>query len=188
MMGVSGQTSERTLAEMQRRPLLRNGVPSPERVPSLDRVLEEFNGDFIYYIDVKRNGNGNFVRLAREIDSLLREYDLHDDVIVASHHVLTVLYMEFTHPEIITCLEETHPSFPSYYFWIPTKFRPDMIASPYPYLTEEVNQWLRRTGMFPRFITFHAREEEIDEALARGIENLIVDYGGHLDPLLSREH
>ncbi len=186
MTGFEHNSSTLTVAQLDTHPLLFNGQPSDQTIPALDSVVDQFRGKLIFYFDMKRYGHDSKIQLAHDIAAFIDRHDLYGSAIVASAFVPFITWLEYNYPKVVTAMEGIDPNDPWLYFWLPTKFRPDLISSRYATLSPHMLAWLRESGMNRRYITYHIEGNELDSALHNGLEMFIIDYSPALDSLLGQ--
>ncbi len=184
MTGFEANSSTLTVAQLDAHPLLFDGQPSDQVIPRLEDVVDRFGGKFIFYFDMKRYGHDSKIKLAHDIATFIDRHNLYGSVIVASAYVPFIAWLEYNYPKVVTSMEGIDPDDPWLYFWLPTKFRTDLVSSRYATLSPHMLAWLNESGMNERYITYHIEGDSLDAALNHGIEMFIIDYTPGLDSLL----
>ncbi|MBU8934002.1 MAG: hypothetical protein KOO62_08330 [candidate division Zixibacteria bacterium] len=179
------RTCSLTSDELQSQSLSFEGIATDQSPPMLASIMEKYGDRSLFYLDMKRYGHDNILKLAHDIAAFIEKRDLYDRAIVASAHVWFIASLEYSHPRVLTVLEGFSTDNPWLLSLIPRKFKPDFIASRQAMVSDNFACWLRETGMQERYIVYHADESTFGSTLEQGIEIFIVDYGSHLVPYLS---
>ncbi len=187
MFNYAGIASEMTLAQLRTLPLLHADTATDQTVPALTDVIERYSNKFVFYFDMKRHGHDGKIPLAADIARFIDSAGITNRTMVASAHVWFICWLEYNYPQIVTVLEGIDPGAPWLYTVLPTRFRPDLIASRYNTVSEGLANWLVETGLNERYVTYHIEPEELPAALNRGLTMFIIDYEQPLNRWLHNE-
>lgn len=172
MLGKGQNINEISTPELEDFPLVQNGEPGNFFIPTLEKVLDQFGADFIFYFDMKLSG----FKEADQIVEIIRNYEIEDRVIVASADALFVFYIELKYPEIITALEGFNAGKEWLYPLIPKNLRPDFLSGFFSRIDENHVEWLRKNELMSRRIVYGIDSSNFISAKSMGIKNMIMDY------------
>lgn len=172
MIGSKRSINEISTSELDDFPLLQNGKPGNFYIPTLEKVLDQYGADFIYYFDMKLSG----FKEADQIVEIIRNYQIEDRVIIASADALFVFYIELKYPEIITALEGFNAGKEWLYPLIPKNLRPDFLSGFFSRIDENHVEWLRKNGLASRRIVYGIDSSNFISAKSMGIKHMIMDY------------
>ena len=172
MLGLDGELSELTLAQVKACKLLFAGKKTTNSVPTLREVFQKFGKTFRFYLDMKNEG----FKDADEIVSLIDEFGLYDRTILASVDPLFVAYVEHKYPKVNTALERFDFLQVWLYRLIPKRWKPDYLSGFARKVTPGHVEWLRKTQLLSRRIVYEAGGTNYDRMLKFGITKALVDY------------
>lgn len=171
MLGLDLEIENIPTADLGNYPYMMNGHRTSFHVPLLTNVLDQFHDDFIFYFDMKLSG----FREADQIVEIIHRYGIEKSTIVASADLLTVFFIEYKHPGIITALEGYNAGKEWSYNLIPKRLKPDYLSGFFNRIDGNHLGWLKRKGLFSQRIVYGVDSSNFQSVKKLGIKNIILD-------------